>query len=139
MTVDITGTEQWAQLAKRVDNVRATSLRELFANEDGRTEKLTFDAGTLHVDLSKNLMCLDGFAELVELARAAGIEEAREKMFRGDKINTTENRSVLHTALRLPAEENLTVGDQDVAADVHEVLGRMRDFARSLRSGDWLG
>ena len=73
MTVDITATEQWAQLAKRVDNVRATSLRELFANEDGRTEKLTFDAGTLHVDLSKNLMCLDGFAELVELARAAGI------------------------------------------------------------------
>ena len=139
MTVDITATEQWAQLAKRVDNVRATSLRELFANEDGRTEKLTFDAGTLHVDLSKNLMCLDGFAELVELARAAGIEEAREKMFRGDKINTTENRSVLHTALRQPAEENLTVGDQDVAADVHEVLGRMRDFARSLRSGDWLG
>ena len=139
MTVDITGTEQWAQLAKRVDNVRATSLRELFTNEEGRAEKLTFDAGTLHVDLSKNLMCLDGFAELVELARAAGIEEAREKMFRGDKINTTENRSVLHTALRLPAEENLTVGDQDVAADVHEVLGRMRDFARSLRSGDWLG
>lgn len=139
MTAKITETEQWSTLEKRVASVKSTNLRELFATESGRTEALTFEAGNLHVDLSKNLLCLDGFKELVDLARAADIEGARERMFNGEKINITEGRSVLHTALRLPPEENLEVGDQDVAADVHEVLGRMRDFARALRSGDWLG
>lgn len=139
MTSDITATKQWETLEKRVDSVNATNLRELFASEANRAEALTFDAAGLHVDLSKNLLCLDGFAELVELAKAAGVEEARDAMFAGERINNTENRSVLHTALRLPVSEDLTVGDQDVAADVHEVLGRMRDFARALRSGDWLG
>ena len=139
MTEHITATAPWQELQRKADEVKASSLREIFAQEPGRTEALTFDAGTLHVDLSKNLLPQDGFDTLVELARAAGVESARDAMFSGEKINSTESRSVLHTALRMSVSDNLSVDGQDVAADVHEVLGRMRDFARSLRSGEWQG
>lgn len=115
------------------------SLRELFAADPRRAEAFTFTAGPLHVDLSKNLISPEVVSALMALADDADVAGAREAMFSGAHINSTEDRAVLHTALRLPAEESLTVDGQDVAADVHEVLGRMRDFATALRSGSWLG
>ncbi|MEJ6019030.1 glucose-6-phosphate isomerase [Corynebacterium sp. H113] len=139
MTADITTTAEWSALAQRAKEVTATDLRQLFAADADRAKNLTFEAAGLRVDLSKNLVDKPALEALVDLAKAADVEGARASMFAGEKINNTEGRSVLHTALRLPLEAELTVDGQDVAADVHDVLGRMRDFARALRSGDWLG
>ena len=139
MTTDITTTDAWAKVAQAQQSLAQKTLRELFDADPQRGEKLSFTAADLHVDLSKNLVDDSTRDALIELAQAAGLSERIEAMFRGDKINNTENRSVLHTALRLPVTEDLVVDGQDVAADVHEVLSRMRDFATSLRSGAWLG
>ncbi|GAB3079896.1 glucose-6-phosphate isomerase [Corynebacterium aquatimens] len=114
------------------------TLRQLF-DEGSRASDWTFDGAGLHVDLSKNLVDTEVVDGLVALAEAARLDSAKAAMFGGEHINSTEDRAVLHTALRLPVEEDLSVDGQDVAADVHEVLGRMRDFASSLRSGEWLG
>ncbi|WP_257158894.1 glucose-6-phosphate isomerase [Corynebacterium cystitidis] len=135
---DITTTAAWKKLDALYSSKKDTTLRDLF-EEDGRADKYTLDAAGLHVDLSKNLIDEEVVDALVSLAEEADLSGATEKMFTGAHINNTEDRAVLHTALRLPVEENLEVDGQDVAADVHEVLGRMRDFASSLRSGDWLG
>lgn len=138
MANDITTTAAWQALSKRYEAFNGTSLRELF--EDGeRANQLTFEAAGLRVDLSKNLLDSATLSELITLAEEAGVKERIDAMFRGDHINNTEDRAVLHTALRLPVEDHLEVDGQDVAADVHEVLGRMRDFATALRSGAWLG
>lgn len=136
---DITATDAWSALGDRYGALADTNLRKLFMDAPDRVKDLTFDAAGLHVDLSKNIVDADTLSALVELAKAADVEGAREKMFSGAHLNNTEDRAVLHTALRLPPEEDLTVDGQDAAADIHEVLGRMRDFSRALRSGDWLG
>ena len=136
---DITTSAEWSNLESEFERTQGQTLRELFAQDPQRAEKLTFDAAGLHVDLSKNLLDDAVLDALVALAKEAQLTEAIEKMFTGEHINTTEDRAVLHTALRLPVEEDLTVDGQDIAADVHEVLGRMRDFASSLRAGTWLG
>ena len=137
--MDITASAQWSELAKVYEDKKDLNLRELFAADADRARNFTFDAAGLHVDLSKNLIDGDIVKQLVEVAKAADLEARRDSMFAGEHINNTEDRAVLHTALRIPAEEDLTVDGQDVAADVHEVLGRMRDFATALRSGAWLG
>lgn len=136
---DITTTPQWEALEEEQNRIIDLDLRGMFAEDPERAEKLTFDAAGLHVDLSKNFVDDAVLAALVEVARAADVEGARTRMFSGEHINNTEDRAVLHTALRLPVDQDLVVDGQDVAADVHDVLGRMRDFARALRSGDWLG
>ena len=130
---------QWKALEDAYARISHTTLRELFAADPERASRMTFDAAGLHVDLSKNLLDQDTIDKLIALAEACNLAEAREKMFEGVHINNTEDRAVLHTALRLPVDQELTVDGQDVAADVHEVLGRMRDFAHALRSGEWLG
>ena len=137
--MDITASAQWSELAKVYEDKKDLNLRELFAADADRARNFTFDAAGLHVDLSKNLIDGDVVKQLVEVAKAADLEARRDAMFAGEHINNTEDRAVLHTALRIPAEDDLTVDGQDVAADVHEVLGRMRDFATALRSGSWLG
>ena len=137
--MDITASAQWSELAKVYEEKKDLNLRELFAADADRARNFTFDAAGLHVDLSKNLIDGDVVKQLVEVAKAADLEARRDAMFAGEHINNTEDRAVLHTALRIPAEDDLTVDGQDVAADVHEVLGRMRDFATALRSGAWLG
>ena len=137
--MDITASAQWSELAKVYEEKKDLNLRELFAADADRARNFTFDAAGLHVDLSKNLIDGDIVKQLVEVAKAADLEARRDAMFAGEHINNTEDRAVLHTALRIPAEDDLTVDGQDVAADVHEVLGRMRDFATALRSGSWLG
>ena len=137
--MDITASAQWSELAKVYEDKKDLNLRELFSADADRARNFTFDAAGLHVDLSKNLIDGDIVKQLVEVAKAADLEARREAMFAGEHINNTEDRAVLHTALRIPAEDDLSVDGQDVAADVHEVLGRMRDFATALRSGAWLG
>ena len=136
---DITTTAAWKDVAAHVDAATATTLREKFAANPQRAQELSFELAGMHVDLSKNLIDDQVVNKLVALAEAADLEGYRDRMLAGEHINSTEDRAVLHTALRLPAEQDLKVDGQDVAADVHEVLGRMRDFARALRSGEWLG
>jgi glucose-6-phosphate isomerase len=138
-TPSITTTPEWEALVTQAPRFRETTLRDLFADDPGRAGDLTFDVGPLHVDLSKNLVDPGLLQRLTAVARAAGVEQRRTAMFTGEHINVTEDRAVLHTALRIPVEQDLTVDGQDVAADVHDVLGRMRDFARALRSGTWRG
>ena len=137
--MDITASAQWSELAKVYEEKKDLNLRELFAADADRARNFTFDAAGLHVDLSKNLIDGDIVKQLVKVAKAADLESRRDAMFAGEHINNTEDRAVLHTALRIPVEDDLSVDGQDVAADVHEVLGRMRDFATALRSGSWLG
>ena len=137
--MDITASAQWSELAKVYEDKKDLNLRELFSADADRARNFTFDAAGLHVDLSKNLIDGDVVKQLVEVAKAADLESRRDAMFAGEHINNTEDRAVLHTALRIPVEDDLSVDGQDVAADVHEVLGRMRDFATALRSGSWLG
>ena len=139
MASDITSTTQWKALENHHNSLREVTLRELFDADPSRASTLTFNAAGLHVDLSKNRVNDETLALLIDLANAAGLKEKTEAMFTGAHLNNTEDRAVLHTALRLPVEEDLVVDSQDVAADVHDVLGRMRDFAHALRSGDWLG
>ena len=137
--MDITTQPQWDALEQLFAEKKDLNLRELFAADPQRAARLTFDAAGLHVDLSKNLVDDDVLTALVELARAADVEGRRDAMFAGEHINNTEDRAVLHTALRQPADSELSVDGQDAVADVHEVLGRMRAFSDSLRDGSWLG
>jgi glucose-6-phosphate isomerase len=134
--LDITSTDEWIALA---NTPPPAHLRELFADDPGRAERYTFTAGDLRVDLSKNLIDDHVLGNLLAVIRASTFVDRREAMFRGDPINTTERRAVLHTALRAPAHAHIEVDGHDVVPDVHEVLGRMGAFADRVRSGDWLG
>ncbi|MEO9323760.1 glucose-6-phosphate isomerase [Nocardioides sp. C4-1] len=140
--VDATDTDAWRRLTALADDFEP-DLRGWFATEAGRVPRLTFDAADLHVDLSKSLVDDDVLAALLELGAAVGVEARRDAMLRGDHVNPTEDRAVLHTALRLPSSASLTVESggerQDVVADVHEVLGRVYAFAEQVRSGEWTG
>ncbi|WP_037143859.1 glucose-6-phosphate isomerase [Rhodococcoides fascians] len=139
MSVDITGTEAWKNLKAHHDALGATTLRELFAADDDRGRTFTLAAGDLHIDYSKHIVNSETVSLLVELARAADVEGRRDAMFSGAHINTSEDRAVLHTALRLPADATHEVDGQNVVADVHEVLTRMGDFTDRVRSGEWVG
>ena len=136
---DITTTPSWNALESLHAAKSNLTLRELFAENPNRARELTFDAAGLRVDLSKNLVDAQVMEQLRNLAHDAELPLLIDAMFTGAHLNSTENRAVLHTALRMPADQDLKVDGQDVAADVHDVLGRMRDFASALRSGAWLG
>lgn len=140
--VDPTSTSAWARLASLAEGF-SPDLRAWFDQDPGRVERLTRTAGDLRVDLSKSLVDDDVLAALLDLAEEVGLAARREAMFRGERINVTEDRAVLHTALRLPrntpADRRPTVDGQDVVADVHEVLDRVYAFAERVRSGDWTG
>ena len=141
--IDATTTPAWAALKAHHDELVASgfSLKEAFATDAERVSKLTFETSDLHFDLSKNLVDDKTLELLCQLAREVGLEERRDAMYAGAHINTTEDRAVLHTALRRPASEVGTVfdGEQDCVADVREVLERMYAFARRVRSGEWKG
>ena len=136
---DITTTPSWNALESLHAEKSNLTLRELFAENPNRADELTFDAAGLRVDFSKNLIDTQVLEQLRNLAHDAELPLLIDAMFTGAHLNSTENRAVLHTALRMPADQDLKVDGQDVAADVHEVLGQMRDFASALRSGAWLG
>ena len=139
MGSDITATTAWQALSRHHADVAATSLRELFAEDSARGSELALTVGDMYIDYSKHRVTRETLDLLIELARAAELESKRDAMFSGVHINTSEDRAVLHTALRLPRDAALTVDGQDVVSDVHEVLDRMGEFTDRLRSGEWRG
>jgi len=129
----------WQALKRHYDEIAGQNLRELFAADPERGERLTAEAAGLYLDYSKNRVTGETMRLLVALAEESGMPEHRDAMFRGEHINVSEDRAVLHVALRMPPGEQLVVDGTDVVAQVHEVLGRMADFANRLRSGEWKG
>jgi len=136
---DITATPAWNALVRHHQEVGDKHLREFFAEDPARGRELTLTLGDLYVDYSKHRVTRETLGLLVDLAKAADLEGKRDAMFSGVHINTSEDRAVLHTALRLPKDAELTVDGQDVVADVHEVLDSMGAFTDKLRSGEWTG
>ncbi|BBY34458.1 glucose-6-phosphate isomerase [Mycolicibacter minnesotensis] len=136
---DISTTPAWNALRQHHQRVGDTHLRQLFADDPDRGERFTVTVGDLYIDYSKHRITSETVRLLVDLARTAGLEDRRDAMFAGVHINTSEDRAVLHTALRLPRNTELRVEGHDVAADVHAVLDAMGDFTDRLRSGDWTG
>ncbi len=136
---DITATPAWNALVRHHQEVGDKHLREFFAEDPARGRELTLTLGDLYVDYSKHRVTRETLGLLVDLAKAADLEGKRDAMFSGVHINTSEDRAVLHTALRLPKDASLTVDGQDVVADVHEVLDSMGAFTDKLRSGEWTG
>ena len=141
--IDATQTPEWAALKAHHDQLVADkfTLKDAFATDDKRVEKLSFEMSDLHFDLSKDLITDETVKLLCDLGRAVKVEERRDAMYAGEHINTTEDRAVLHTALRRPASQKgqFVVDGQDTVADVHEVLDRMYAFAERVRSGEWKG
>ncbi|RJF44790.1 glucose-6-phosphate isomerase [Actinomyces sp. 2119] len=136
--VDPTTTPAWQRLSGLHDAL-TPDLRTWFAEDPGRAERLSYQLGDLYVDLSKNLVTDEVLAALAELAEQVDVPGRRDAMYAGDHINVTEDRAVLHTALRRPATDSLVVEGRNVVADVHEVLERVYAFARRVRSGEWTG
>jgi glucose-6-phosphate isomerase len=139
MSIDISAIAAWEALSRHHDQVATTTLREFFAADPARGSELTLTVGDLYIDYSKHRVSRETLALLADLARAAGLEQRRDAMLAGEHINTSEDRAVLHTALRLPRDTELTVDGQDVVADVHAVLDAMGDFTDRLRRGEWTG
>jgi glucose-6-phosphate isomerase len=136
--VDATTTNAWGSLTELSKNLRP-DLRGWFAADPDRAQRLSYQAADLHVDLSKNLLTDEVLATLVALADEVRLTERRDAMFAGEHINVTEDRAVLHTALRRPSDEPLTVDGQDITADVADELAKVYAFAEKVRSGEWTG
>ncbi|HWP54127.1 MAG TPA: glucose-6-phosphate isomerase [Pyrinomonadaceae bacterium] len=133
----LTNRKGW--LAKHYDSIRDVHLRTLFAADPERGKRFTVDAAGLFLDYSKNRITAETIALLCELARECGVASRIEAMFRGDKINVTEDRAVLHVALRMPRSKSLVINGKDVVPEVHSVLDKMADFSERVRSGAWKG
>ena len=136
--IDPTTTPAWAALDEHAE-VFNPDLRSWFQQDPERAQKWTKKVGDLYIDLSKNLINEETLNQLLELADQTEVFSLRDAMLRGDRINVTENRSVLHTALRRARGEELIVDGRNVVADVREVLDRVYSFANRVRSGEWLG
>jgi glucose-6-phosphate isomerase len=139
MTPDISATDAWTALRRHHDQIQGRHLRQLFADDPDRGRRYTVCVGDLYIDYSKHRISDETLRLLTELARTAGLEQRRDEMVAGAHINTSEDRAVLHTALRLPREAELVVDGQDVVGDVHAVLDAMGAFTDRLRSGAWTG
>jgi glucose-6-phosphate isomerase len=129
----------WQDLARHYEQVRGLHLRQMFADDPKRGERFTLQAAGIFLDYSKNRITDETLKLLLQLAEQAGLRERIDAMFRGDKINITENRAVLHVALRAPRDEKIFVDGKDVVPDVHAVLDKMAAFCDRVRSGDWKG
>ena len=129
----------WQALEAHYQQLKDTHLRTLFAADPQRGERLTCEALGIYLDYSKNRVTDETISLLVKLAEDCGLRDRIDAMFSGDKINLTENRAVLHTALRAPRDAQIFMDGHDVVSDVHAVLGKMSDFAVQVRSGAWLG
>jgi glucose-6-phosphate isomerase len=129
----------WGELERHHGAIRAAHLRELFAEDPERGERLIAEGAGLYLDYSKNRVTDETLRLLARLAHEAGMPARREAMFRGERINVSENRPVLHVALRMPRERSLLVDGTDVVKQVHDVLDRMSAFCERVRGGDWLG
>ncbi|TXS58011.1 glucose-6-phosphate isomerase, partial [Streptomyces sp. me109] len=132
-------TPEWTALGEHREELAGTHLRDLFAADPGRGSGYTLQVGDLHVDYSKHLVTDETLRLLRELAVATDVFGLRDAMFRGEKINSTEGRAVLHTALRAARGAVVEVDGEDVVPGVHAVLERMAGFAERVRSGEWTG
>jgi glucose-6-phosphate isomerase len=135
----LTARPAWKALEAHVERIRELHLRTLFADDATRGERLTAEAAGIYLDYSKNRVTKETIALLCRLAEESGLRERISAMFRGDRINVTEGRAVLHVALRSPSGTTIVVDGKDVVADVHGVLDRMADFSNRVRSGTWQG
>ncbi|MFS2016786.1 glucose-6-phosphate isomerase [Massilia sp. CT11-108] len=135
----LTSTTSYQALQTHAQDARQWQMRDLFAQDPQRFERLSAEAAGLFLDYSKNRLDGRTLALLANLARERGVEQLRDAMFAGDKINLTEQRAVLHTALRAPKDKQITVDGQDITADVHDVLARVKTFSDAVRNGSWLG
>ena len=138
-TIPLRERPSWKALEQHHAEIVGRHLRELFAEDPGRGERLTAEAAGLYLDYSKNRVTDETLRLLIALAGESELEQRRDMMFAGAPINTSEGRSVLHVALRMPKGSSLVVDGVDVVAEVHDVLDRMADFARRVRSGEWKG
>ncbi|MGI8644360.1 MAG: glucose-6-phosphate isomerase, partial [Thermomicrobiales bacterium] len=138
-TSSLTTLPEWSALQEHYQEVQSRHLRDLFGADPDRGQRLTAEAVGLYLDYSKNRIGDETIRLLVNLAEARGLRQRTEAMFTGEKINTTEDRAVLHVALRAPRDATITVNGENVIPAVHEVLDRMADFSNRVRSGDWTG
>ncbi|WP_410870729.1 glucose-6-phosphate isomerase [Nocardia sp. A7] len=136
---DITASAAWQALHSNHRTVAPMHLRQLFANDPARGRELTLRVADLHIDYSKHRVTRETLRLLIDLARTAGVPQRRDAMYSGQHINTSEDRAVGHIALRLPVGDQLCIDGTDADAEVHDVLGRMGEFADSVRSGVWRG
>jgi glucose-6-phosphate isomerase len=142
MTTDIarvTERQAWEALAAHHRNVRELHLRRLFADDPTRGDRMTVEAVGIYLDYSKNRITDETLRLLLQLSEQSGLRARIDAMFRGDKINVTENRAVLHIALRAPSETSIVVDGENVVPQVHAVLDKMADFSNRVRSGAWKG
>jgi glucose-6-phosphate isomerase len=137
--VDLPATEEWKQLAGQAADLRHRHLRDLFTEDPDRGTSMSVVAGDLYLDYSKHLIAAETLPALMAVARRAGVEDRRDAMFDGRHINTTEDRAVLHVALRMPRDAHLEVDGRDVVGEVHKVLDRMGGVATAIRTGEWTG
>src|SRR6266436_510685 len=135
----LTGRHAWKGLAAHYRNIRDLHLRKLFADDPKRGERMTVEAVGLYLDYSKNRITDETLKLLLQLADESGLRERIDAMFRGEKINITENRAVLHVALRAPRRTSIVVDGENVVPQVHAVLDKMSAFADRVRSGAWKG
>ncbi len=135
----ITDTPQWRALVAHAEELREVHLREFFATDPERAERFTLPLGSLTVDMSKQRITAETIRLLIALAEAAGLRERTAAMFAGERINSTEDRPVLHTALRANSTDRFVVDGEDVVPEVHAVLDKMADFSGKVRSGVWTG
>ena len=138
-TIPLRERPSWKALEQHHAEIGGRHLRELFAEDPCRGERLAAEAAGLYLDYSKNRVTDETLRLLLQLAQESGLEQRRDMMFAGEPINVSEHRSVLHVALRMPKGSSLVVDGTDVVAEVHEVLDRMADFAGRVRSGQWQG
>ncbi|MEM9591900.1 MAG: glucose-6-phosphate isomerase [Pseudomonadota bacterium] len=136
---NVTDTPAWKKLAAHHDKIKDVHLRDLFADDASRADKFTAEGAGLTLDYSKQRITEETRSLLVELAKERKVAERRDAMFRGEKINVSENRAVLHVALRAPRDEVIETDGHNVVPDVHAVLDRMSAFAEKIRSGAWVG
>jgi glucose-6-phosphate isomerase len=139
MTQRLTDVPSWHALQTHYDKIKEVQLRRLFADDFGRGERLVAEGAGVYLDYSKNRVTDETIRLLLQLAKERGVAERRDAMFRGEKINVTENRAVLHVALRAPKGTQIKVDGVDVVPEVHAVLDKMAAFSNRVRSGEWKG
>lgn len=139
MSTPLTQTDAWRSLESHFAEIQGTHLREMFAEDQSRGQTMTVEAAGLYLDYSKNLITEETIKLLIELAEQAGLGDRIEAMFLGDKINITEDRAVLHTALRAPRDAEVFFEGKNIVPDVHAVLDAMEDFTNRVTSGTWTG
>jgi glucose-6-phosphate isomerase len=138
-TTPLTQRHEWQALLEHYETIKGASLRQLFADDTKRNERFTLEEVGLYLDYSKNRITEETLRLLLDLAVSANLRDRIGAMFRGEKINITEKRAVLHVALRATRDQSIIVDGEDVVPKVHEVLDRMSDFSERVRNGEWKG